>query len=433
MACHADRCIAEMDALGLDITQLFALRHWDWLDSIESMREIKSFAEKLGVNMAIGTSKEFQERVSRVFRARGIVDLEPDRRVEAYYKNELFGKYQAAQWPRPHTPYLLQMRPGLYILLSNYQAGFHLIKRMACDRAYRARDGARIPMHLLYEGQMEGVPCRIILDCDSYVAQFKPGTTEQQLVDTMRRIPETLVQRLVAIGALQGDQTVTFYEKNKSRPGKVSFHFTTSIWIDPTVDGKHVLRQVIGQPLEEVHRVCKATKSMAHSQTCADGMCDPLALIDPVTIKGKHQFSVVFSRKDGEQPCVIERRIDVSDGGRTVRATRSAWADQPHVPTHAHALEMLYYGGFTHWVATNPVTIHKQFRIIPDALALGPRVGFGGFILIITRRETRTHAHAWRGRKKNWRRGASPAVASLVPVAIMGPAEKTAPPLCRHG
>jgi hypothetical protein len=370
-----------MDSLGLDITQLFALRHWDWLDSIQSMGGIKTFAEGLGINMGIGTSREFQERVQQVFRARGIVDLAPERKVEAYFKNELFRKYQAVEWPKPHTPYLLQMRPGLYILLSNYQAGFHLIKRMACDRGYRSSDGKLIPMQLLYEGQMEGVPCRVILDCDSYLAQFKPGTTEAQLVETMRKIPETLVQRLVAIGALQGDQTVTFYEKNKSRPGKVSFHFTTSIWIDPTVDGKHVLRQVIGQPFKEVHTACKASKSMAHSQTCADGMCDPLALIDPVTIKGKHQFSVVFSRKEGEQPCVIERRIDVSDGGRTVKAMRSAWADQQHVPTHAHALEMLYYGGFTHWVATNPVTIHRTFRIIPDALALGPQVWTSSLLL----------------------------------------------------
>ena len=375
MARHADRCIKEMDSLALDITQLFALRHWDWLDSNVATSDIKLFAEKLGVNKATGISKEFQERVKQVFHERGIVDLAPERKVEAYFKKELFSKYQTVGWPKPHTPYLIQMRPGLYILLSNYQAGFHLIRRMACDKKYHSADGKAIPMHLLYEGQMEGVPCRVILDCDSYLSQFKQGTTEEQLVATMRKIPETLVQRLVAIGALSEEDTVTFYEKNKSRPGKVSFHFTTSIWIDPTVDGKNVLRQVIGQPFEELHRICKTTKSMGHAQTCADGMCDPLALVDPVTIKGRHQFSVVFSRKEGEQPCVIERRIDVSDGGRTVRVMRSAWADQQHLPTHEHALEMLYYCGFTHWVATNPVTIHKRFRLIPDALALGPKVG----------------------------------------------------------
>jgi hypothetical protein len=90
--------------------------------------------------------------------------------------------------------------------------------------------------------------------------------------------------------------------------------------------------------------------------------------VDICTVKGKHQFSVVFSRKAGEEPCAIERRLDITDRGETVRAFPSAWAKEKHVPTHARALEMLYYAGFTHWIRDS-ITLPKEFRVAPSPAA----------------------------------------------------------------
>ena len=107
---------------------------------------------------------------------------------------------------------------------------------------------------------------------------------------------------------------------------------------------------------------------MVHALDPATGQCDPLLHVDVCTVKGKHQFSVVFSRKAGEEPCAIERRLDISDGGETVREYPSAWAKEAHLPTHARALEMLYYAGFTHWTADS-ITLPKEFRIAPSPAA----------------------------------------------------------------
>lgn len=369
MARHADQCIERMDRDGLDITQLLAVRHWEWLDGTETGQKIKRFVE---VEMRLGRGavvcEEFHARVDSVFRERGIVDLAPERRVEAYRKEELFSKYQAAGWPEPHTPYLLQMRPGLFILLSNYQAGFHLVRRMTTDGWYRSEEGKVIPLSLLYEGQMEGVPCRVILDCEAYVSQFDGRVTHEELLANVQRVPQAFVRRLARLGAVGERDVVRAYEKNKCRGDKVSFHYTFNILIDPTVCGKRALARALIEPYAEEWAEWKKTKSMVHTLDPATGLCDPLLHVDVCTVKGKHQFSVVFSRKAGEEPCAIERRLDITDRGETVSAFPSAWAKEKHVPTHARALEMLYYAGFTHWIRDS-ITLPKEFRIAPSPAA----------------------------------------------------------------
>ena len=369
MSQHADQCIARLDQDRLDITQLLAVRHWEWLDGTETGRRIKRFIEvEMCLRRGDVVCEEFHRRVDTVFRERGIVDLAPERRVEAYRKEELFRLYQAAGWPEPHTPYLLQMRPGLFILLSSYQSGFHLVRRMCSDGWYRSREGKMIPLSLLYEGQMEGVPCRVILDCEAYVSHFEGRLSHEELLASVQRVPQAFVRRMARLGAVGTRDVVRVYEKNKCRGEKISFHYTFNILVDPTVCGKRALSKALIEPYVEEWAAWKRTKSMVHTLDAASGRCDPLLHVDVCTVKGKHQFSVVFSRKAGEEPCVIERRLDISDGGETVRALPSAWAKEAHLPTHARALEMLYYAGFTHWTADS-ITLPKEFRIAPSPAA----------------------------------------------------------------
>jgi len=367
----ADRCIARLDAEQLDISQLFGARHWEWLDCTEQGRGLKRFLEvDMGLHRQEAVCAEFHARVHEVFQRRGIVNLAPERRVEAYRKEELFARYRAAEWPKPHTPYLIQMRPGLFVLLSNYQAGFHLIRDMAGSRKYQREDGRYIPVTLLYEGQMEEIPCRIILDCEAYVSQFEGRLSHAELLESVREVPQAFVRRLARLEAIPRDCVVRVYEKDKCRGDKISFHYIFNILMsDPTVDGRNALAQAIIEPFRGERAVWKETKSMVHTLDPETRQCkEPLLHVDACTVKGRHQFSVVFSCKAGEEPCRITRRLEISERGERVREVASAWASEPHVPTHPHALEMLYYGGFTHWIKDS-ITIDKRFRIVAAPLA----------------------------------------------------------------
>ena len=418
MAEHADRCIERLDADGLDITQLFAGRHWEWLDCTEQGRELKRFFEVvMGMRRPDAVSPKFHERVEETFKRRGIVNLAPERRVEAYRKEELFAKYRAAGWPKPHTPYLVQMRPGLFVLLSNYQAGFHLIRHMAASGRFQSEGGKSLPVTLLYEGQMEEVPCRMILDCEAYVSQFEGRLSHAELLASVQEVPQAFVRRLAGLGAIPDDCVVRVFEKNKCRGDKISFHYIFNILMsDPTVDGRSALGKAIIEPFREERAVWKESKSMVHTLDPGTGRCrEPLLHVDACTVKGRHQFSVVFSCKAGEEPCRITRRLEISERGERVRETASAWASEQHVPTHAHALEMLYYGGFTHWTKDS-ITLDKRFRIVAAPLSeLATAVRGEALKCRPAVRLELTCTPCFGDRQKKW--AGRPVVGMLVPVA----------------
>lgn len=392
----ADLCISALDREGLDITQLWPLsRHWDWMDRIPGpATRIKAFAEvRMGLTRQEVTDKAFAKRVRQVFHERGVSNLSPERRVEAYRKEELWSKYEAARWPQPHTPYLIQMRPGVFILLSNWQAGLFLLREIAGKGFYRTEEGKEIPATLLYECQIESVPCRIILDCDAYVSQFGGRVTREELEANVRRVPQRLATRLAQMGAIRQEDVVRFYVKNKSRGDKVSFHFVSNILIDPTVDGRNVLARVFIDPFVAERAEEKKTKSLEHALTEEGGMtlmCAPELHVDQATIKGRHQFSCAFSRKTGERPCVFEGQVVLTDGGRAERFERSRWADEPNEPTHEAALSTLYYLGFAHWTP-DTVTLDSSFRVFPGASATSS-VEVGIFLFsFLACCENRTH------------------------------------------
>ena len=373
---HAKHCIALLDEKRLDITMLFALKHWEWLDHTRFGRNLKSFVECTArLRRSDMLDASFFSTVWEEFARRGIVNLAPERRVEAYRKEELFQKYRkecdAGNWPDPHQPYLIQMRPGVFVLLSNFQAGFWLLRDMAKTRWYKREDGKNIPVQLLYEGQIEGEPCRCILDCEAYVSQFDGRLSREELVESVKQVPQALVRELVRIGAIKREDVVTFIEKNKCRGDKVSFHYTSNLVGDPTMDLKAVLAKVYIERYTEVRTVLNKTKSMAHVPV-EGGRCDPALHVDERTIKGRHQFSVVFSRKDGEEPCTIDSIVTVSNGGETVERKDCPMKGIPLVPSHEHALDMLFFGGYTHWIKET-VVINSKFRT-----AAGPVVDLDG-------------------------------------------------------
>lgn len=373
----AELCIRLLDEQSLDITLLLALKHWEWLDSTRFGRALKTFIEcKTALKRALVEHPAFQQRVLSVFRVRGITNLAPERRVEAYRKEELFSRYRAAKWPQPHQPYLIQMRPGMFILLSNYQAGFHLVRDMARELKYRREDGRVIPVELLYEGQIEGEPCRCILDCEAYFDHFEAaGMSMEDLVESVRQVPRALARELARMGAIKREDVLMAVEKDKRRGKKVSFHFIFNFFGDPTVDLKAVLEQAVLKPYREERARCKRDKSPASVIPMlalrGDGTCEhPLLHVDEATIKGRHQFSNVFSRKENEKPCTIDRVLWISEGGERVEVRKCGVSGIPLVPTDKKALAMLFWGGFVHWLP-NSVVLSPKFRITATLVIVG--------------------------------------------------------------
>lgn len=361
---NADRCIAMMDEDGLCITQLWALPLWEFLDTNETGRKLKSYIEcSTGMGRRDVSAPAFQERVSAVFRERGIVNLCPERRVEAYRKEELWRLYKEADWKQPHTPVLLQMKPGLFILVSNAQAAFHLIRAMAQDGVYTRQDGKLVAKELLYECQIDWSPSRVILDCEGYPPHFDGRMSAEKLLENIRLVPRAFVRKLFELGAVPRDAVVKLVEKNKSRNGKASTHFISNLIGNTTGSMKVLLANIYIDSYEEIRAEWKKTKSMGHVALDKDGFCDPALLVDHCTIKGKHQFSVVFSAKKGEPPCTLEQCFAISNGGETVEILESPFKRLPHIPTHPEALSMLFHAGFTHWMP-NLIPINRKFGIM---------------------------------------------------------------------
>lgn len=380
----ADACIEACKGRGVDPYLLFSLRHWEWLDNSRFGTKLKAFIE---LNTPVTTGhmvcKEFrlafEARVEHVLDRAGIVNLAPDLRVEAYRKQELMEKYHAVResWP-PHKPYLLQMRPGVYILFSNFQAGFHQMREMAKTGKYRTEEGKVLPVELLYEGQVEGEPCRIILDCDAYLADFAGLLTEEELVQSVLQVPQVLVRELVRMGAIARGDTVCVVEKDKSREDKVSFHFTLNVVGIPTIDLKVMFERVVLAPYKEVHSRCRDEKSrvplakhIAKSKGKDGVYAHALAHVDPSTVKGKHQFSTAFSRKKGEGPPRMGWVQWITEGGTKVRRVESSFHGADVVPSNERAFGMLYLAGFIHWTPRT-VVLSRKFQGVVTDLGLAP-------------------------------------------------------------
>lgn len=412
----AEECLALCRAHDVDPYLLFSLRHWHWMEHSRFGKQFKAFIEQhtrvTGAAMAHGESwRAFKKRVVEEIDRTGVVNIAPHLRVEAYRMEELLDKYHRvrSQWP-PHKPYLIQMRPGLFILLSNCQAGFHLVREMARTGRYTSGEGKTLAVELLYEKQVVGEPCRIILDCEAYTGDYDGVMSKEELVESMRHVPVMLTRELVRAGGIRREDKVIVVEKNKSREAgadargdKVSFHFVFNIVGTPTGDLKHMFEQLVLAPYRAVHARAKKAKSAAEiarliaaSQGEDRVYAAALAHVDPSTVKGMHQFSLVFSRKKKEPPPRIDWIYQLTEGGAHGSQRESAFHGVPLAAGHARALDMLYLGGFMHWTP-NTIVLAAKFRIAAPA----QDIGLAGaavsldrlFLFGWPRHETRTHVH----------------------------------------
>jgi len=121
MADIAEACINQLLSNGRDYTLLLYLPFWDFLDKFPKGLKLKEFIEiEMGLHRVQVECKEFHDRVTSEFQTRGIQNLAPKRMVHAYRKEELFQLMAFANWPEPYFPFILQMRPGVFIAFSTW-------------------------------------------------------------------------------------------------------------------------------------------------------------------------------------------------------------------------------------------------------------------------------------------------------------------------
>lgn len=391
----AEECLRVCREHDVDHYLLFSLRHWHWLDHSRFGRQFKAFIEqhtqvRAAAMLKHGSWRAFKKRVVEEIDRLGVVNIAPHLFVEAYRMKELLQKYDSVrqQWP-PHKPYLIQMRSenGLFILFSNCQAGFHRVCKMARDGKYQSEDGRWKPVELLYEKQLVGEPCRIILDCEAYMGDYEGVMSRDELVESMRHVPVMLTRELVRVGGIRPDDKVIVVEKNKCRAGaggcdggkgeKISFHFMFNIVGIPTGDLKVMFQQLVLDPYWDAHARAKKAKTVAEvvrliaDSKGEDGVYTAaLAHVDPSTVKGMHQFSLVFSRKKKEQPPRIDWIYHLSKAGAYGSQRESAFHGIPLVPEHERALDMLYLGGFVHWTPQT-IVLAKEFRVAAPMQDIG--------------------------------------------------------------
>lgn len=398
MSDHADACIAYFDERKLDITVLWLLQHWDWLDTFVFGRKLVAFIERtMRLRRNHVARREFHERVTNVFLERGVQKLCPERVVQAYRKEELFKLCCDAKWPEPFFPFMLQMRPGIFALFANWQDGFYWILEKTGKRVHTTLEGRNIPVDLLYENQIIGLgehgdfPSQMIIDFDAYVNEFGGALTMPDLEALMASVLPWFAGKLVEIGAIGRDQTLTAVVKKKSRTGtskgdKVSCHCIINLLEVSTRGTREILRKVFIEQFAKERKIQKEKKSMQHVEMGSDACLALLA--DSATMHGRNQFSVLFCGKAGESPPKLTRIVKLGDGGKRVQSSPWRWVDDEHLPTHEHALEMLFHACYS---CMNMKTVIPNARFLIAQPEMAIQVQF--LIRVETCHESRTHAH----------------------------------------
>jgi hypothetical protein len=363
MSDHADTCIAYFDEHKLDITLLWLLQHWDWLDTFVFGRKLRNFIERtMKLRQGHVVRRAFHDRVTTVFLKRGVQKLCPNRMVQAYRMEETFRLCADKKWPEPFLPFMLQMRPGVFAMFANWQDGFHWIVEKTGKKMHTF-EGKTMPLDLLYEkqvvamGEHGDMPCQLIIDFDAYVDEFGGRLSIPELKTLMVKVLPWFVEKLVGLGAIRMDQTVVVVEKEKSRDStskgpKVSRHYIFNILGLSTRELRAVLQQIFVDKFREERKKQKDTKSLAHVKIGSDAC---MALLgDMATMHGRNQFSTLFCGKAGEQPPRITNIYEIGQAGRQIKVTPWPWAGEKHVPEHENALEMLFHACYS---CMNPRTV----------------------------------------------------------------------------
>lgn len=372
MSEHADACIAYFDEHKLDITLLWLLQHWDWLDTFVFGKKLVSFIERtMKLRRGHVERKGFQDRVTTVFLGRGVQRICPDRKVQAYRMEETFRLCIDRQWPEPFLPFMLQMRPGVFVMFANWQDGFHWILKKTWKKVHTF-EGKNLPLDLLYEKQVVGLgkhgdmPCQLIIDFDAYVDEFGGRLSMDELKQLMSKVLPWFSEKIVSIGALRMDQTLVVVEKEKSRTKtskgpKVSRHYIFNLIGLSTREQRAILRRIFVDTFSAERKKQKDTKSMAHVKIGSDAC---MALLGDVsTMHGRNQFSTLFCGKEGETPPKITNIYEIGQGGRQVKVTPWRWAEDEHTPDHEHALEMLFHACYS-CMNIKTVTLNSNFHVL---------------------------------------------------------------------
>jgi hypothetical protein len=389
MAEYALACIARMDTEKLDFTMLWLVKHWDWLSRFKAGLDLRYWIENsMGLHRQEVCCEEFHNQVTKVHAQRGVRRIAPSRMVWAIRKAELYDKVKLAAWPKPYFPFMIQTRPpvateeelksrdgfrraGVFVMFSNWQDGFFKIIEIASCHVLKDQNGNPLrdysgeihQVAILYENQitkLEGrdCPCRIILDCDLSCAKFEDRFSLDDMIKSTEQVPIWFVKRLAEINAIKKTDVVVVIEKDKSRPGKVSKHYTFNLLGLSKGEIFQVLNEIFKKPFMAKKKGLKVTASVDY-----DGLIEPYEIADTSTMHGNNQFSTVLmhdpKKKESRNP-VQTVSIKISNGGTLVERKKTPWARVANDPDHPHAMHMLALSCYTNFTA-NSILLDQRF------------------------------------------------------------------------
>jgi hypothetical protein len=396
-----------LDANNQDITMLWLLKRPQWIQQCKAGRELVDWLENImGVPQRVAKTDEFQEAVSARFQGRGVRAVAPDRVVDDWRKDGAKELCLAAKWPKPFFPVMLQTRPGAeggtgaFIIFSSWQDAALALAEMSRTHRYKGKKKV-YAADMVYENQLVDMrgydyPCRIILDCDAKVSEFRGKYSVGELNRIIDGTAEWFARRLLEINAIHPEDTVIVYEKEKSREGKASRHLIFNILGFSTWDTQAVFAEIFGVEWDKLKALeAKPRGDKREARFPIGGGIPAWRLVDPVPHHGRGQYSVLgfYDPKKGEReyPCLTRRLVIVNGNLTECRLCRvDRKSSDLNSPT---ALKLLHRACYTSFIS-DFITLNPTFMTQRT-------VG----MFADTRCETRTHTHPLVTGKKKGGRG----------------------------
>jgi hypothetical protein len=267
--------------------------------------------------------------------------------------------------------------PGAFLAYPSWREGFRDLVEISKRKHVVLGPHNVEPVTVVYEHQVPKFPSRIIIDFDLKESEFGGRFSLAELQGAAEAFPRWFHERLLEMKAIAPSAPLIMTRKNKCRQGKISFHFTTNILVNPRESGASVLRAVLVEPFVEDR---KKAKELGGWSFWPEGvpLCPGIGA-DPATTHGRCQFSMWGGGKPNESMPRVDERVTLIPGSMKVETP--PWDQSDNTPNNIDALDILYWSCFSHYtedmITLSPEYTRRESRT-HDKGPAGPRVKRGG-------------------------------------------------------
>ena len=210
-----------------------------------------------------------------------------------------------------------------------------ILKKQYCE--YK---GQKYPVLMVIEHVLEDAPHYAMFDCDQQLSRFQDRITEGQIKEATAEFPREIYTKLVESEAVWEETTVSFQEKDKSREGKVSYHFCSTLlgFKDNHTNALSMALQSSSAWLGNVKEYVKKHKT--YECLTEEDLKNPILSFDEGAAPGgANGFLTLFSRKNKRAPYPAIRAEQIFCGGGRLRRVECD-LETPHDPSSAHLTDL---------------------------------------------------------------------------------------------